>query len=171
MAADRDAEFLEYVAAHRGRMLRTARLLAGGDSHWAEDLVQIALTRLYVHWGKVRHEDGPARYADRILVNAFIDERKRLWRQRETSSDGMLDAAPANGPDHADRLTVLGALADLPRRQRAAVVLRYYRDLDVSTVAELMGCSEGTVKSQTARGLAKLRDLIDEPLDTVESVR
>jgi RNA polymerase sigma-70 factor (sigma-E family) len=171
MASDRDAEFLEYVAAHRGRMLRTARLLAGNDSHWAEDLVQIALTKLYVHWSKVRHEDGPARYADRILVNAFIDERKRLWRQRETSSDKMLDAAPERGPDHADRLTVLSALARLPKRQRAAVVLRYFRDLDVSTVAELMGCSEGTVKSQTSRGLGTMRDLIDEPLGTVERVR
>lgn len=61
---DRDAEFLEYVTAHRGRMLRTARLLASGDAHWAEDLVQAALTKLYVHWSKVRREDGAARYAD-----------------------------------------------------------------------------------------------------------
>lgn len=168
---DRDSEFLEYAAAHRGRMLRTARLLTGGDSHWAEDLVQVALTKLYVHWGKVRREDGPVGYADRILVNAFIDERKRLWRQRETSTERIQDAAPARVPDQADRLTVLAALARLPKRQRAAVVLRYFRDLDVSAVAEAMGCSEGTVKSQTARGLATLRDLIDDPLETMERVR
>jgi RNA polymerase sigma-70 factor (sigma-E family) len=171
MATDRDGEFLEYVAAHRGRMLRTARLLTAGDSHWAEDLVQTALTKLYVHWSKVRHQDGPARYVDRILVNTFIDERQRLWRQRETSSDRLLDAEPVRGVDQADRLAVLDALGKLPRRQRAAVVLRYFRDLDVAATAELMGCSEGTVKSQTSRGLATMRDLIDDPLETVESVR
>jgi RNA polymerase sigma-70 factor (sigma-E family) len=171
MAAGRDTEFLEFVVAHRGRMLRTARLLAGGDQHWAEDVVQTALTKLYVHWGKVRSSEGPVRYADRILVNAFIDERRRLWRQRETSTAEFADADPSPGPDQADRLTLLAALAELPRRQRAVVVLRYFRDLSVSTVAELMGCSEGTVKSQTARGLQTLRNLIDEPLDVVESAR
>jgi RNA polymerase sigma factor (sigma-70 family) len=133
--------------------------------------VQTALTKLYVHWSKVRHQDGPARYADRILVNTFIDERQRLWRQRETSSDRLLDAEPVRGVDQADRLAVLDALGKLPRRQRAAVVLRYFRDLDVAATAELMGCSEGTVKSQTSRGLATMRDLIDDPLETVESVR
>jgi len=133
--------------------------------------VQTALTKLYVHWRKVRHQDGPARYADRILVNTFIDERQRLWRQRETSSDRLLDAEPVRGVDQADRLAVLDALGKLPRRQRAAVVLRYFRDLDVAATAELMGCSEGTVKSQTSRGLATMRDLIDDPLETVESVR
>lgn len=169
--SDRDAEFLEYVTTHRGRMLRTARLLASGDSYWAEDLVQVALTKLYVHWAKVRREDGPARYADRILVNSFLDERRRMWRFRETTTDDMHDRAPAAGPDHAERLTVLDALAQLPRRQHAVVVLRYFRDFDIHTTAELMGCSEGTVKSQTSRALSTLRDLLHEPLDTLESLR
>jgi RNA polymerase sigma-70 factor (sigma-E family) len=168
---DRDAEFLEFVAANRGRMLRTARLLTTGDAHAAEDLVQTALTRLYVHWSKVARADGPSRYADRTLLNAFFDERKRLWRHRETSTAEMADPEPAPGPDQADRLTVLAALAELPRRQRATVVLRYFRDLDIATVAQLMGCSEGTVKSQTARGLQTLRDLIAEPVDDLESAR
>ncbi|WP_020391132.1 SigE family RNA polymerase sigma factor [Kribbella catacumbae] len=171
MAEAQDREYLEYVAAHRGRMLRTARLLTSGDAYWAEDLVQVALTKLYVHWGKIRQTEGAASYADRILVNAFIDERRRLWRSRETATAEMLDAEPAPGPDQADRLTVLDALAQLPKRQRAAVVLRYFRDLDTAAVAELMGCSQGTVKSQTARGLEKLRDLIDEPLEILERVR
>ena len=168
---NRDEEFLEYVAAHRGRMLRTARLLAGGDHHWAEDLVQTALTKLYVHWGKVRQTEGASSYADRILINAFIDERRRFWRSRETSTAELHDPDPPRGPDHADRLTVLDALAQLPRRQRAVVVLRYFQDLDVAAVARVMDCSEGTVKSQTARALAKLRDLIDDPLDTLERAR
>ena len=163
--------FLEYVTAHRGRMLRTARLLTCGDAHWAEDLVQVALTRLYVHWGKVRREDGAARYADRILVNAFLDERRRLWRKREATTERLDDAAPTPGQDPAERLTVLDALAKLPRRQHAVVVLRYFRDFDVQTTAGLMGCSEGTVKSQTSRALATMRNLLHEPLDTLESLR
>ncbi|HZX03624.1 SigE family RNA polymerase sigma factor [Kribbella sp.] len=169
--SDRDAEFLEYATVHRGRMLRTARLLTSGDAHWAEDLVQVALTKLYVHWAKVRREDGAARYADRILVNSFLDERRRMWRRREATTEQLDDPAPAAGPDPADRLTVLGALAKLPRRQHAVVVLRYFRDFDVHTTAELMGCSEGTVKSQTSRALATMRDLLNEPLETLETLR
>ncbi|WP_238162825.1 sigma factor [Kribbella capetownensis] len=95
---DRDAEFLEYAAAHRGRMLRTARLLTSGDAYWAEDLVQVALTKLYVHWTKVRREDGAARYADRILVNAFLDERRRLWRHREASTDRLASPVVPSPP-------------------------------------------------------------------------
>jgi RNA polymerase sigma-70 factor (sigma-E family) len=171
MAGDRDAEFLEYAGAHRGRMLRTARLLTGGDAHWAEDLVQVALTKLYVHWAKVRREDGAARYADRILVNAFLDERRRMWRRRESITDRVHDPEPSPGLDHADRLAVLQALAKLPRRQRAVVVLRYFQDLDVHATAELLGCTDGTVKSQTSRGLATMRDLLHDPLETLENLR
>lgn len=168
---DRDTEFLEFVTAHRARMVRTARLLTGGDAYGAEDLVQTALTKLYVHWTKVRAADGPARYADRTLVNVFIDERNRLWRKRETSTAVLLDAEPSPGPDQADRLAVLAALRQLPRRQRAAVVLRYFRDFDVATVAALMGCSEGTVKSQTSRGIDALRNLLTDPIDDLERAR
>ncbi|GAA0575494.1 SigE family RNA polymerase sigma factor [Kribbella sandramycini] len=169
--SDRETEFLEYVTAHRGRMLRTARLLASGDAHWAEDLVQVALTRLYVHWAKVRREEGAERYADRILINAFLDERRRMWRRRESSTEHMYDAAPPSGADPAERLTVLDALGKLPRRQHAVVVLRYFRDFDVRTTAELMGCTEGTVKSQTSRALATMRDLLHDSLETLESLR
>lgn len=166
----RDDEFADYVRVHYGRMLRTARLLAGGDVHWAEDLVQSACAKLYVNWTKVRQADGITSYADRVLVNVFVDERRRFWRRRETSTAELLDAAPAAGRDHADRLTVLAALAQLPKRQRAVVVLRYFRDFDVATVAAVMDCSEGTVKSQTARALSKLRDLVEDPLNTLERV-
>ncbi|MFF0265977.1 sigma factor [Kribbella sp. NPDC004536] len=76
-------------------------MLASGDAHWAEDLVQVALTKLYVHWAKVRREDGAARYADRILVNSFLDERRRMWRRREASTEQMYDAAPPPGQDPA----------------------------------------------------------------------
>lgn len=168
---DRDTEFLAFDAAHRARLLRTARLLTAGDVHAAEDLVQTTLTKLYVHWSKVRDADGPARYADRALVNVFVDERRRVWRKRETSTADIYDQEPAPGPDQAVRLTVLDALRQLPRRQRAAVVLRYFSDLDVATVADLMRCSQGTVKSQTARGLDRLRDLLSEHHLDLEQAR
>jgi RNA polymerase sigma-70 factor (sigma-E family) len=165
---DRDAEFVSFVAVHRSRMLRTARLLTAGDVHGAEDLVQTALTRLYVHWSKVRAADGPGWYADRTLVNAFVDERRRVWRHRETSMADLLDPEPGPLRDHAERMTVLAALRRLPRRQRATIVLRYFRDFDVATVADLMGCSPGTVKSQTSRGLDMLRDLLTDRIDDME---
>jgi len=176
VATDRDEEFTRYVHAHRGRMVRLARLLTGGDVHWAEDLVQNALTKLYLKWAAVRPEVGAARYADKILVNVFLDEKRRFWRHRETLTDELAEpgrsaADGGTGSGREDRLDVLAALEQLPKRQRAAVVLRFFGDLDVAAVAELMSCSQGTVKSQTARGLDKLRDLMAEPLDTLEHVR
>lgn len=175
MATDRDEEFTRYVHTHRGRMVRLARLLTGGDVHWAEDLVQTALTKLYLKWAAVRPEVGAARYADKILVNVFLDEKRRFWRHRETLTDELAEPALSTtggtGSGREDRLDVLAALEQLPKRQRAAVVLRFFADLDVAAVAELMSCSQGTVKSQTARGLDKLRDLMAEPLDTLEHVR
>jgi RNA polymerase sigma-70 factor (sigma-E family) len=180
---DRDKEFSRYVAAHRGRMLRVARLLATGDAYWAEDLVQTALTKLYLKWGAVDQRVGAARYADRILMNVFLDEKRRFWRHRETLSDEVAEAGqllgatgrtPSASPSESrpeERMVMLHALGELPKRQRAVVVLRFFSDLDVATVADLLGCSEGTVKSQTARGLDKLRDLVDEPLETLETVR
>ncbi|ADB35432.1 RNA polymerase, sigma-24 subunit, ECF subfamily [Kribbella flavida DSM 17836] len=183
MPNDRDEEFSRYVSAHRGRMLRVARLLTTGDAHWAEDLVQTALTKLYLKWSAVDQRTGAARYADRILVNVFLDEKRRFWRHRETLSDDVTESGRLTGPVATaqsgsapegrpeERLVMLDALAQLPKRQRAVVVLRFFSDLDVATVADLMGCSQGTVKSQTARGLDKLRDLVADPLDTLETAR
>ncbi|TCO30298.1 RNA polymerase sigma-70 factor (sigma-E family) [Kribbella steppae] len=171
MANHRDQEFTDYVSAHRGRMVRIARLLTSGDAHWAEDLVQTALTRLYLKWGAISPATGATWYADKILMNVFLDEKRRFWRHRETLTDDVSEPRPSAAAGPEDRLTVLAALERLPKRQRAAVVLRYFCDLDVAAAAELMGSSSGTVKSQTARGLDKLRDLIVEPLDSVEHVR
>lgn len=171
MATDRDQEFSRYVAAHRGRMVRIARLLTTGDAHWAEDLVQTALTKLYLKWHRVSPELGPDRYADKILVNVFLDEKARFWRHRETLTDEPAEAGPVPAGGAEDRLIMRAALGRLPKRQRAVVVLRFFCDLEVAVVAELMGCSQGTVKSQTARGLDKLRDLIVDPVDNLENVR
>jgi RNA polymerase sigma-70 factor (sigma-E family) len=161
---DRDAAFRAFVAARRPALLRTATLLAAGDAHAAEDLVQTALTRLYVAWPRVDRAHGPEAYARRILVNALIDERRRPWSRRESSRAELPDV-PADAPASAeDRDAVRRALAALAPRMRAAVVLRHWLGYDVAECAHLLGCTEGTVKSQTARGLDRLRALLSDDL-------
>jgi RNA polymerase sigma-70 factor (sigma-E family) len=164
----RTTAFREYVAADRGRLLRAARLLTAGDEHLAEDLVQTALTRLYVAWPRVTRADGPGPYARKILVNAFIDETRRPWRRRETASGDVPDLAaePPVPLDLPADSAVLAGLATLPPGQRAVIVLRYLLDLDVQATSRALDCSEGTVKSQTSHALAKLRDLLGTQLTT-----
>ncbi|MFG2846713.1 SigE family RNA polymerase sigma factor [Kitasatospora sp. NPDC048296] len=151
----RDEEFRAFAGGAWSRLLRTAYLLAG-DRHGAEDLVQQALERAYVAWGRVRAADDPNAYVRRILIN----EHARRFRRRP--AEHLVDALPErpapSGPDPDDRAVLLAALAALPPRQREAVVLRYWEDLSESQTAAAMGCSVGTVKSQAARGLAKLRE-------------
>jgi RNA polymerase sigma-70 factor (sigma-E family) len=156
----RDAEFSEYAAAERRRLLRTARLLSVGDEASAEELVQTTLTRLYVHWPKVRRAHDPVSYGLKALTNAFIDERRRAhWRREQLADapDAGRGADPADGRDPDLRQAMLAALAGLPPRQRAVVVLRHWLDLDVAATASVLGCSTGTVKSQNAKALEHLR--------------
>jgi RNA polymerase sigma-70 factor (sigma-E family) len=159
----RDAEFSEYAAAHRVRMVRTARLLTAGDHAAAEDVVQTTLTRLYVHWPQVRRADDPVAYGFRALTHAFLDERGRAHRRHEVATDQALDA-PDPGADHETRSLVLEALRRLPPRQRAVVVLRHFLQYDVAGAAALLGCTEGTVKSQNAKALSTLRDRLGVPI-------
>ena len=159
----RDAEFSEYAAAHRGRMVRTARLLTAGDHAAAEDVVQTTLTRLYVHWPRVRRADDPVAYGFRALTHAFLDERGRAHRRRELVTDQALDS-PGPSVDHETRSLVLEALRRLPPRQRAVVVLRHFLQYDVAGAAAALGCSEGTVKSQNAKALGSLRERLGEPI-------
>jgi RNA polymerase sigma-70 factor (sigma-E family) len=168
----RTAAFREYVAADRGRLLRTARLLTAGDEHLAEDLVQTALTRLYVAWPRVTRTEGPGPYARKILVNAFIDETRRPWRRHELAAAEPPERAavePVAAALPADS-AVLAGLAALPPRQRAVVVLRFLLDLDVQATSRALDCSEGTVKSQTSHALAKLRDLLGSQLTTTGGI-
>lgn len=168
-STDRDVEFTAYVTDHRHRLLRTARLLSAGDDAGAEDLVQATLTRLYVAWPRVRRADDPVGYGVRSLTHAFVDERRRAHRRRESPTDQVArhagDLAGADG-DPDLRRSVLAALADLPPRQRAVVVLRHWLDLDVATTARYLGCSAGTVKSQTSKGLDHLRATLGHHLVT-----
>ncbi|SDT25936.1 SigE family RNA polymerase sigma factor [Jiangella sp. DSM 45060] len=159
-AAD-EASYKDFVTARRRALLRTAFLLTG-DWHAAEDLVQEALTKLYVSWRRLYRGDDLLAYARRVLVNAHIDGTRRPWR-REHAVDVVPDFAAADPADAGDPYTrerLLAALAVVPPRQRATLVLRFWEDLSVEQVADLLDCSTGNVKSQTARGLDRLRDVL-----------
>ncbi len=143
--------------------MHTATLLAAGDTHLAEDLVQATLTKLYVAWPAFQRAKNPDGYVRRMLVNALIDERRRVWRRREQPMAELPDrAARAAPPVSAAGAAVRAALADLPPKMRAAVVFRYFHDLDVAATADALNCSESNVKSQTSRGLERLRAALVE---------
>jgi RNA polymerase sigma-70 factor (sigma-E family) len=161
--SERDEQFHRFVLTRRGWLLRTATLLTAGDGHLAEDLVQTTLTKLYVAWPAFQRADNPDRYLRRALVNALTDERRRVWRRREHSMARLPDRPDVSlerieAPDGLRQ-----ALRELPPRMRAAVVFRYFYDLDVADTADALGCSEGTVKSQTARALDRLRTSLALP--------
>lgn len=148
-----EAGFRAFVAANGATLLHAARLLTG-DHHRGEDLVQTALTKVYLKWGRI---DAPLAYARKALVNAHIDSGRRRWwgeRPTETLPETPLavDEAAADQRDELRRL-----LADLPARDRAVVVMRYYCDLSEQDTAATLGIPVGTVKSSCARALARLR--------------
>lgn len=158
--AERDAEFTAYVAARRAHLRRTAYLLCG-DWHAAEDLVQVALAKLYVAWPRLHRDTSPDGYVRRILVRTHIDETRRPWR-RELSGSALPETAARPGLPVEEQQSLLAALATLPSGQRRAVVLRHWLGLSVEETAADLGCSAGTVKSQTARAVTHLRDLLSE---------
>ncbi|GAB3864941.1 SigE family RNA polymerase sigma factor [Nocardioides maradonensis] len=160
MRRTHEAEYEDFVRGHRAELLATARHLTG-DHHLAEDLVQTMLTKLYLAWPRAR-QTNTGGYARRVLVNCFVDHRRRPWVRREQSAVTMPAHATSPAPDAGDAIDpeLSGALLELPPRMRAAVVLRHVEDLSVEETARALGCSTGNVKSQTARGLDKLRDLL-----------
>ena len=147
-------EFVEFAEAASARLRRTAFLLCG-DWHIAEDLTQSALARVFVSWRRIRKRDAAHAYATRTLLNIYLADRRRK-RPAEILS-ASLPERPASEQAPELRLVILDALASLPPRARAIVVLRYCADLSVEQVAGIVGCSPGNVKSQTARALLKLR--------------
>ena len=155
MSGSRDAEYTEYVAARLSSLRRLAAVLCD-DWQRADDLVQAALVKLYVHWGRVQAASHTDAYARTVLVREFIHERRSAWVKRVRLSGGVAEV-PAAVVDHDAVLDVRAAVAALPARQRATLVLRFYCDLNVDQVAEVLGCSPGTVKSQTARALGSVR--------------
>lgn len=161
-----EQEFAEYFARRREAVRRTAYMLCG-DWHRADDLAQTAFVALHRRWRKIRDRAALDAYVRKTLVRASIDESRRPWR-RERFVDELPESAPSEeGLDDqvANREALLGALAKVPPRQRAVLVLRYFEGLDVSAAAKVLGCTEGTVKSQTARGLTALRNVFGEEVE------
>lgn len=160
MRQEHDAAFSAFVAARSRHLLQAAHLLTG-DRHRAEDLLQTALTRAYLRWDRIVDED-PEGYVRRTMVNAHIDWwRRKPWR--EESTEVLPEVLVADAAASYDvRAVLLTALAQLSRRQRAVMVLRYFEDMSEADIARTLGCSAGTVKSAASRATAKLREALPE---------
>ena len=152
-------EFAEFAAAISARLRRTAFLLCG-DWHTAEDLAQTTLTKLFVRWRRIQRRDEAQAYAMRTLLNTYLADRRR--KRNGELLTAQLPERPLADQAPEVRIMVFDALAALPPRARAVVVLRYWADMSVEQVADLLGCSVGNVKSQSARGLEKLRPLLGD---------
>ncbi|MEV6300352.1 SigE family RNA polymerase sigma factor [Actinoplanes sp. NPDC051861] len=150
-----DHEFREFVAARLERWRRSAYLMCD-DWHTADDLVSIAVTKLYRHWREVRRADNPEAYAQKVLTRTWLSERRRPWRRERAAATLPDRPVPAT-----DRITDRSSLAELLRmlgpRQRAVLILRFYFDYSAEQTADILQISVGTVKSQTARALRVLR--------------
>ena len=153
---DRDHDFRQFVVHRSAALLRLAYLVTA-DRATAEDVLQTALVRAYLRWSRI--SANPEAYVRRIVVTAAADEHRKPYRRREVTAADPPDAAgpadPFGSLEVEQRLQA--ALKSLPPRQRAAVVLRHWVGLDPAEVAELLNCSAETVRSQTMRGLEKLR--------------
>ena len=159
--SDRDREFAEFVADASVALQRTAYVICWNEEG-ARDAVQEALCRLYVGWTKARRADALLAYARRAVVNAAIDQGRRPWRREYASREVPDRAVHDTTAGHAERDEMLRVLRQLPPRRRACIALRFYEGLTVEETAEVLGCSAGTVKSQTARGLDTLRQLLTD---------
>jgi RNA polymerase sigma-70 factor (sigma-E family) len=155
LSADGSEDFKAFAASRWPGLVRLAFGLTG-DRWLAEDIAQTALARTYVAWRRVSRADDPDAYVRRILVNA---SNRRFRRRRVTEQPGELPDTPVDGPADlvGERAALLAALRQLPPRQRAVIVLRYWQDLTDAQIAAALGCSSGTVRSQLSRALAKLR--------------
>ena len=162
MRTDSEAEYVEYVTARLPALHRAAFLLCGGDADRADDVVQSTITRLYQRWKQASRADNLDAYVHRMLVHTFVDEKRRAWsrvRLLPWAGSGETDGGePQAAVD--DRDALVAALRRLPPRQRAVLVMRFLLDRPVEEVADALGCSAGTVKSQTSRGLSVLRDTL-----------
>jgi RNA polymerase sigma-70 factor (sigma-E family) len=154
-------EYVDYVTARIPALRRLAFLLAG-DEHRADDLVQQTITTLYVKWKRASAADHLDAYVRTMLVRTYVDERRLAWARVRLLRDTPEPAVRAGEGGVEDRHVVRAALARLPRRQQAVLVLRFFYDLPVDEVAGMLGCSSGTVKSHTSRGLTALRRLLGD---------
>ena len=164
----RDEEFGEFMR-NRASLLHQSAYLLCGDWHLAHDLVQDTLVKAYQHWPRVRQADSPDAYVRRILLN----EVRGGWRRRERAvpvsrfPEGGEPVAPDATEDVVRRAGLRQALLALPLRQRATIILRYLEGMSERETAAVLGCSEGTVKSQSARALATLRNFLNRTESTL----
>lgn len=154
----RDAAYVEYVAARQAHLRRIAYAICG-DWHRADDVLQIALTKLYLAWPRLRDDTTPDAYVRRIIVRADIDDRRRPWRRERSGLEGH-DRMVQTGLPVEERSALFEALQALPVMQRKTVVLRYWLGLSVLETAQELDISEGTVKSHASRGLASLQRVL-----------
>jgi RNA polymerase sigma-70 factor (sigma-E family) len=153
-------DFLEFATACAGHLQKTAYLLTGGDLHLAEDLVQEALSRMFVRWRRLSRVENPAGYAHTVLVNTFLSlRRRRSSTERVTFEFPEIAVTDA---DPALRLTLLRALQCLSARDRAVLVLRFWEDRSVEETAAVLRLSATAVRSRSHRALNRIRDLLGE---------
>jgi len=166
--SQRDVEFREFMRNRASPLHQSAYLLCG-DWHLAHDLVQETLVKAYRHWPRIRQVDSPDAYVRRILLN----EVRGRWRRRERAvpvarfPEGREPVAPDAADEIARHAGLRQALLALPLRQRATIVLRYLEGMSERETAEVLGCTEGTVKSQSARALGTLRSFLDRTESTL----
>ena len=164
MDALAEADFERYFRARRDAIRRTAYLMCG-DWHHADDHTQAAFVALHRHWRRVRDNGALDAWMRRTLMRAVVDESRRPWRRERFTDDVVAVDKVVADPDVTTRHVLVDGLRSVPPRQRAVLVLRYLDGLDVAATAAALGCSEGTVKSQTSHGLAALRTALGGSLD------
>jgi RNA polymerase sigma-70 factor (sigma-E family) len=158
----RPTSYEEYVALRWSALYRTAYLMTGAHAD-AEDLVQTTLVKVYGAWGRVARAGSPDAYVRRMLVNTFVSGRRPMRAVRERVVEAVPE--PEVGPDASgeadERLALWPHITSLPPKQRAVVVLRYYEDLSEQQIADALGCSAGTVKSNASLALKALRARVE----------
>lgn len=159
----RDREFTEYLAARQPGLLRTAYLLTG-DRHQAEDVLQTSLAKLYLAWDKVHDRGAVDAYVRRIMVNENNSLWRRAWKRREYATEVLPEGRHDDAYDDGTNDELWRVVQSLPPRARSVVVLRYYEQMTEAEVADALGISIGTVKSQCSRALSALRERVPAAL-------
>jgi RNA polymerase sigma-70 factor (sigma-E family) len=162
-------EYDDVYAALWPRLVRTAYAVSG-DRGVAEDAVQIAFAKAYRGWRRISRLEAPEAYLRRMVVNEVLNDRRLARRRHEVTRAEPPDRPLAGAPDPLAHDEMWDAIATLPPRQRAVLVLRYYEDLSEQQIADALGCRPGTVKSQASAALASLRTRIDRPTRTREGL-
>lgn len=164
-----DEDFVQFVQATQGTLLRYGSLLTGGDPHSSADLVQDALIEVGRRWRNVRNMEHPVAYTKKVMARRYT--RTRLRAAREQLPGTALPDHPVDPVEPAAHGPMWAALQGLPPRQRTVLVLRYYEDMSEADIAEALHCSKGTVKSQASRALATLRARLQHEHHSEENVR